>query len=125
VGDERNKEYYFSPFAPDDENFYGPFSREEALDKAFAMAKDYGNKVVYLAPVEKPEFPDVSLDDLILDHLSEAAYEDFGDCTESWLEKVTPEHKKELETLVFDWVTKNYPPKWFTVGVIEEIEVPK
>ena len=59
----------------------------------------------------------------LLEMVAESAYEECGDCAESWLSKMTADSGqiKELKQVVGDWIQRKEPPGFWHVEFVRRI----
>ena len=93
----------------------GDMSSEEILEA--------DNITLYKGVINKVTFGSYVNVESILDSMSEWAYED-NEFAEGYLDDVTDEQKKDLESVICEWAKRyNIEPHFSEVGSIEEVVV--
>ncbi len=93
--------------------------RESAL--AEAMGDSPETELIYIA--EKKEFSaaDFVCIENIIESIQEQAYESVNESSQDYLEKMTEDHKKELSTMICDFLDKHYPVDFWGAENIDEV----
>jgi hypothetical protein len=121
-----NNETYYSAY--EDEWSYSERSIEEAaqmvLDEMDDIERRETKVITIYKGVKKPQnFDQFLCVDRLLEDMSESACEQIGDYAESYLSDVTESQKKELESLIVSWASRNnISPSWFMIEDIEEVK---
>ncbi len=110
-------------YALDDEENYNDIffdSKEAALDEAMDEARLNGVSTVYVGLVETFR-PAVSITEELFYQLQDQAYDEAGDYSIGWLDRVTKADEEELNNAIeicfFAWLKAHpeYQPKFFTI----------
>lgn len=108
----------------------GPIpSKEEAIKEAF-IENEMGDTVYIGKTKEVCITKYTPCASWIIERMEESAFDDLGECTESWLDNVTGEQQGELQELI-DNVIKNWAikhkqtPSFYEVTDITEHVVPE
>lgn len=105
---------------------------DERIEKAATMAfedipieesKNLTELTLYKGKLIKQEFESFLSTSSIIEQLQDSAYEDCGECAETWLNKVSEEQENELADVICKWAEKNgLAPDFFLVEDIKEVK---
>ena len=109
----------------DGETFYGTFATPEEAAADYLREGDDDSSVEVGRNERRTAHDYVGKYHIesLLEMVSENAYEECGDCAESWLSDMTKDDNqlKELKQVVGDWIQRNEPPGFWHVEDIRRI----
>jgi len=116
-------------YSTQEDNFY---NSEESLEytaqqlwEEFTLEEqqECDSMILYKGKVVTPKFSDFFDVGIILEVISNNAYDTCGEWAEDYLYDVTQDQEDELESLIRLWADKhNLNPNWFMIEDIEEVE---
>lgn len=111
----------------DDDAFRAAETREEAVEKGRAHAKDFEQNYFYIARQELPHLPSIASHGFDIVGTLHALNEQAPDTGDEWIPEDFPkEQLDELDDTVAEaiaaWLAKYYPPTWFDLGDTERVE---
>lgn len=94
----------------------------ESIDNEFGTTPEDEVTAFYVGKVSTPPV-EVSVEEL-LEQMSDSAAQEYGEVADGYLNEVTDDDKKNLESLLSDWFTlKGYSPRWITVTKVRKVIV--